>query len=78
MRSSEVNQQDVDRALSMVDYILSLGCPAEDVRRQVERVLARCAPGSHRYAFWRLILALVIAETGKPTSADRVPMAIAC
>ena len=69
MGQPEINREDVKRALKLVDELLRLACSPVQVRRRVERVLANCDSGSHRYAFWRLILALIVAET---TASDAI------
>lgn len=80
MPESQVSHEDVERAHALVDQMLRWACSPQEVRRRVERVLTECDVDSHRYAFWRLILALVVAESADPDSATtpRGQPALAC
>ena len=77
MGSAQVEQRDVERALTLVDAMLRVACSPQEVRRRVERILMKCDAQSDRYAFWRLILALVISETTRGPRPSRKPMAAA-
>ena len=48
MRPPQVNQHDVQRALSLVDQLLCFACSPVEVRRRVERILARCVTEASR------------------------------
>jgi hypothetical protein len=62
MDARPMNRRDLVLARSLLGQLLIRGKSPTQIRRRVERVLMRADPDSSRYAFWRLILALIIAE----------------
>lgn len=71
MGTTQVSQEDIERAHWLVDDMLRVTRSPQEVRRRVERILTHCDGQSERYAFWRLILALVISGTGNQAEAAR-------
>jgi hypothetical protein len=63
MGAAQFNEEDVVRAHEFVNAVLKPAYPRVEVRHRVEQTLGKCRPGSRRYAFWRLILAMVVSES---------------
>jgi hypothetical protein len=63
MEPHALRQEDLDLAYATLARLLRRGCPVADLRRRAERILMKSEPDSYRYAFWRLILERIVADS---------------
>ncbi|MCP4589766.1 MAG: hypothetical protein GY842_03395 [bacterium] len=60
-----LNQPDLFRAYQVFKRLGEQAHTPTTVRRTAERMLMKSAPDSYRYAFWRLVLAFVVADEAR-------------
>jgi hypothetical protein len=65
MRPNQSSLNDRNYAHSLAVEPLDHAWTSTEIRERAEQMLMHCDPESPRYAFWRLVLAITVAETNR-------------